>query len=142
MPSVLINGVHVADSDPSALYAPATGEGTKTGPRRSKTEKAAQSRLIKALTAHLPAVIYAVRLADGTIKIGCSSNFAQRLRSFRSQGGEVLGFRAGDFDDEAAIHDTLIDHRARGREYYHPTSPVLDVVNQMRDEYQLPHITR
>lgn len=82
-------------------------------------------------------MIYAMRLPDGVIKIGCCSNLANR----RSQlHGQILGFRPGDFDDERVIHADLKPHRARGREYYHATTEVMAVANELRDEFGLPHI--
>ena len=82
-------------------------------------------------------VLYALRLEDGVIKIGCTKNLANRASGLH---GNILGFRPGDFDDEKAIHDDLKAHRARGREYYHPRPEVLAVVNDMRDDFGLPHI--
>lgn len=84
-------------------------------------------------------VVYAMRLRDGLIKIGCSSQVWHR-RAVLS--GELLAFRFGDFDDEAAIHASLKQHRARGHEFYHPTAEVMAVVNAMRDDWNLPHIAR
>jgi len=83
-------------------------------------------------------MLYALRLSDGAIKIGCSRDIANRRRQFR--GSEVLGVRFGEEDEEQAIHATLVPHRARAWEYYHPTPAVMAVVNQMRDEFGLPHI--
>lgn len=84
-------------------------------------------------------VVYAIRLADGIVKIGCTANFRSRRRQFGS-GTRFLAFRFGDVEDEQEIHGRLVAHRARGREYYHPAPEVLAVVNQMRDEFNLPHI--
>jgi hypothetical protein len=140
LPSILIDGVLISTGDPSIIHGQRPAEGTKTGPKRVKGEKAAQSRAITALVGQLDSVIYAVRFPDGVIKIGYSTNFAQRLRSFRAKGGEVLGFMAGDFEAERAIHSGLVQHRARGFEYYRPEAPVLDVVNTMRAEWNLPPV--
>jgi hypothetical protein len=81
-------------------------------------------------------VVYAARLTDGCIKIGCTSNLYQRLNQLAAT--ELLGFTPGDFDDEALIHAGLVEHQARGREYYHPTAIVLEVVNEMRERFNLP----
>lgn len=80
-------------------------------------------------------VVYAIRVKDGTIKIGCSSQIWRR-RAVLS--GELLGFTFGDFEDEKAIHATLVAHRRRGREYYHPADDVMAVVNDMRSRWNLP----
>lgn len=105
--------------------------------RRVMVEKHDQARAIMALTAGMQ-VVYALRLTDGTIKIGCTSNLAKRRNHY--VGCEVLGFRPGDFEDEAEIHRTLKPHRARGFEYYHPTAEVIAAVNALRDHFGLPHI--
>lgn len=82
-------------------------------------------------------VVYAMRLPDGVIKIGCCKDLARRAYGLH---GEILGFRFGDFAEEKAIHANLVEHRARGHEYYHPTPAVMAVVNELRDEFNLPHI--
>lgn len=84
-------------------------------------------------------VVYAIRTPDGLIKVGCSASLWNRRRSLGA-AAEILAFRFGDFDDEQAIHRALAEHRARGREYYHPTPAVMAMVNDMRDEWNLPHI--
>lgn len=93
----------------------------------------------------LGSVVYAARLADGTIKIGWTERFHDRLRYLKHYTGqdvELLAFRPGGYDDEQAIHASLIEHRLEGRrEYYHPTAAVLAVVNEMRDQFNLAHIT-
>lgn len=82
-------------------------------------------------------VVYAVRLGDGSIKIGWTQNLGRRKQYFGA-GHEVLGFRFGKRDDEQALHERLVAHRAKGREYYHATPEVLAVVNDMRQDFNLP----
>ena len=95
----------------------------------------------KALRALAPGqVVYAMALADGAIKIGCTGNLYRRRKEL-GRRAEILGFIPGDFDDEKAIHAELKPHRARGHEYYRRTPEVLAVVNAMRDAYNLPHLT-
>lgn len=84
--------------------------------------------------------IYAMRLTDGTVKIGCTGDLATRRRMVEA-GAEVIGFMPGTFEDEAAIHKGLVQHRARGREYYRPSQDVLDVVNTMRSRFSLPPLS-
>jgi hypothetical protein len=111
----------------------------RTGAPRNHAERVERYVGIRALTATIPSVLYAVRLPGGTIKIGCTSNFASRLSSY-GPDSEVLGFRAGDRADEQAIHKSLKAHLRHGREWYHPTSEVFAVVNDMRDDFGLPHL--
>lgn len=88
-------------------------------------------------------VVYAARLADGTIKIGRTEHFGDRLRhlkAYTKQEVELLAFRFGGRNEEQAIHATLAAHIHHGREYYHPTPEVLAVVNSMREALSMPHV--
>ena len=104
--------------------------------RLSRTRGLQRAEALRALQQGRP-VVYAVRMADGIIKIGCSRNLAQRRRSIGPES-EVLGFRFGDEADEAEIHERLAPHRARAIEYYHPTPEVLAVVNGLRSDGAIP----
>lgn len=84
----------------------------------------------------LGSVLYAVRLPDGLIKIGYTTNLNNRLLKLKSQ--KLLAFRFGDRADETAVHQSLSSHCARGREYYHPAPDVLAVVNRWRVDLGLP----
>ena len=95
----------------------------------------------------LGAVVYAARLADGTIKIGWTERFDLRLhwlKHYVQQDVELLAFRVGTYEDEQAIHVRLAAHRATvpgrdgAREYYEPNPEVLAVVNDMRADLKLP----
>ena len=84
-------------------------------------------------------VIYAVRTRDGLVKIGFTRSLAVRSSHVGSGINSILAVRlAGTLDEERAIHDTLTDHVARGAEYYYPCHEVLDVVNQLRRDIQMP----
>lgn len=85
----------------------------------------------------LGSVVYVARLSDGIIKIGWTQNFGNRLRYLKSQNRQsvtLLAFMFGDRDDEQEIHAQLTEHRARGREFYHPHPDVLAIVNTMRGD--------
>lgn len=107
---------------------------TRSTGARVRTELNDRGRAIDALVQGRQ-VVYAFRLADGTIKIGCTSNLRARRNHY--VGSDILGFMFGDYEDEQAIHVELVQHRARGHEYYHPTPEVLAVVNDMRDTFGL-----
>jgi hypothetical protein len=100
-----------------------------------KRRGSVRTQAIHAMTGGEP-VVYALRLLDGIIKIGCTRDLPKRRTAY--DRSEILAFRFGDEQDEQAIHATLIPHRARGREYYHPTPEVLAVVNDMRSDFNLP----
>ena len=97
-----------------------------------------------ALMDNMGSVVYAARLADGTVKIGWTRHFGDRLRYLKSatkQDVELLAFRFGDLEDERAIHARLVDHRIKGhREFYRPAPEVLAVVNEMRSALNMPPV--
>jgi len=119
--------------------APATGT-RSSGQQRSLAEKVEQTRAIRALVDGFDTMLYAARMPDGTIKIGCTSDLASRFRYLRAMHGVMVGFIPGSFDDEADIHSLLKPYLAMGQEWYHPAPQVIDTVNQMRDRYDLPHL--
>ena len=86
------------------------------------------------------AVMYALRLADGTIKIGITGNLHKRLMSYRAAVGEnpdLLAIKQGTHADEQAIHRQLTDHVKHGREWYHPHAEVLAIVNDWRADLNM-----
>lgn len=107
---------------------------TRACGKRTRYESAERAQAIRALQGD-QLVVYAVQQSDGVIKIGCTSNLAQR-RSYLD--GELLAFRFGDFDAERGVHQTLRSSVAHGDEYYHPTPEVLAVVNEWREAFGLP----
>lgn len=121
----------------SGIWHDSDDSGTSVGHARIRSEQADRAQALRALQGDAQ-VLYALRLTDGTIKIGCTSNLAQRHRSY--PGAQILAFMPGDFEDEAAIHESLREYRARGWEYYHASPEVIAVVNAMRDEFGLPHL--
>ncbi len=76
--------------------------------------------------------IYAMRVDDGVIKIGYSENIYERITRL-GRLSDVLAIVPGTFEQEQAIHQSLVTHRAHRREYYHPVPDVLAAVNQMRE---------
>ncbi len=113
--------------DPHDIYAPQTA-GVRFG-KRTRAEAKERAEALRILIGGRQ-VVYAIRLADGTIKIGCTGNL--QLRRDHYPDGEIIGFTFGDHDAEQAVHRQLRASVARGREYYHPTPAVLAVVNDMR----------
>ncbi len=81
-------------------------------------------------------VVYAIRLTDGTVKIGWTQDLGRRKTYFGSEA-QVIGFRRGSLADEQALHTSLAPHRHHGREYYNATPEVLAVVNDMRSAFNL-----
>ena len=83
--------------------------------------------------------LYAIRIADGTIKIGFSTKIYQRLVHLGPLA-DVLAIVPGTWEDEQAIHRSLRPHVAHSREYYRATPAVLSVVNDMRAAARLQPI--
>lgn len=78
-------------------------------------------------------VVYAIRLLDGAVKIGWTSDLSQRKRTWRIAGNEgILAVMPGTLDDEQEIHARLSDHLMYGREYYKQTPEILAEVNRLR----------
>ena len=106
---------------------------TRTQKRVKVNRPHGLGNILRAFQAGEP-MIYALELDDGTIKVGCTTDLAHR----RSQlGGDLIGFKFGDFDEEADIHRSLRASRAHGREYYGRTAEVLEFVNELREPYGL-----
>ena len=83
-------------------------------------------------------LVYATRTRDGLIKFGFTRHLAQRVGEFGGMAS-ILAVRLGcTYADEQELHDSLQQHVARGREYYHPTAEVLAVVNLMRSDLGMP----
>ena len=79
-------------------------------------------------------VVYAIRLPGDTIKIGWTTNLAQRKRSWRLRDNHgILAIKPGTYAEEQAIHARLTPYRKHGAEYYRPTPEVLAEVNTLRD---------
>jgi hypothetical protein len=82
--------------------------------------------------------IYAVRMADGLIKIGWSGHPGERTSRLAGINN-ILGIRLGATrEDENEIHRRLDGHAVRGREWYADTPAVREVVNAMRAEMGMP----
>lgn len=113
------------------------GSGGAAGYR--KTSSISRHQAMKALGS----VVYAARLADGTVKIGWTENFEHRLawlKGYVKQDVELLAFKLGTYEDEQAIHASLTDHLDHAREYYKPTPEVMAVVNDMRADLKMPPV--
>lgn len=109
----------------------------ETGPR-SSIERRERNAAIEALT-NGRSMLYAVEVEDDVVKIGVTTNFRQRRYALGADA--VLALVPGDRDDEQAIHASLAEHRARGREYYHRAPQVIEVINGMRQHFNLPPLT-
>lgn len=122
--------------DPGGLWLHGGWETeVRTGPKRNRAELVEQVNAIRALVGDAPSVIYAVRMPDGIIKIGCTTNLVRRRYGYYD--AEILAFRPGDLAEEKAIHASLAEHLVRGREWYKPVPAVLDVVNDLRGHFNL-----
>jgi len=99
-----------------------------------------QAETKQSLSVEVGDVVYAIYLSDERlIKIGCTSDLMRRVKEFAPCS--PMAFMPGGFEDEAKIHARLKAHRARGREYYRITQPVLDEVNLLRAWTKLPQLS-
>jgi hypothetical protein len=78
--------------------------------------------------------VYAILTREGAIKIGITTDLAQRKRGIRFGGPrKIMGFCPGDLQLERDIQAAVEDHRIYGtREYFYPRKPVLAKANWMR----------
>ena len=113
--------------------------------RRTKGSSLARTTAMR----ELGAVVYAARLADGTIKIGWTERFDLRLhwlKHYAKQDVELLAFKLAGIEVEQEIHARLEPYRAQipehpnAREFYRPVPQVLAVINELRDELGLPAV--
>ena len=89
-------------------------------------------------------ILYALRVADGTVKIGITKHLLRRIKAYTAGAGvepELLAIRQGDAADEHEIHRQLAAHAKHGREWYHPHPEVLDLVNQWRHDLGMEPVT-
>ena len=88
------------------------------------------------LLSALGSAVYAVKVPDGLIKIGYTSNPRNRIQSLGIGTSAMLALILnGTLADERAIHARLRGHAVKGREWYSDTDPaVLAVVDEMRAE--------
>jgi hypothetical protein len=78
--------------------------------------------------------IYAVRRADGLIKIGYSCEIATRLKNLAKSHGplDVIRVVNGTLRRERAIHNALKAHNEFG-EWFRPTAEVLDYISGLAE---------
>ena len=111
----------------------ARSKGLATSAMRTEARRD-RDEALRALNRRGP-MIYAIRLEDGLIKIGCSTNVAARCKQL---GGELVAIAFGGWNMEAWLHRTLRPYAARGREYYEPHPEVIRVVDELATTME-PH---
>ncbi len=79
-------------------------------------------------------VVYAIRTMDDLVKIGHTTNLAQRITTYGIGGDlqRILFAIPGTRVDEEILHQRFTAHRARRREYYRPAAEVMDHINAVR----------
>lgn len=75
-------------------------------------------------------VVYFVRIGD-LIKVGFSSDVHRRMDAYPPDA-ELLAYHSGSFADEQRLHKLLTVHRAKRREWYHPTPEVMKAVEEAK----------
>lgn len=79
---------------------------------------------------------------DGYIKIGYASGLAARMKQY-PPSAQLLAARPGNRYEEQCEHQLLRNHRAYRREWYHPTPPVLERIDQVIAQYgPLPEVAK
>lgn len=111
---------------------------TQTHPAMLDHERLATGPSIDALLHAMGPVIYFAQMRDGLVKIGYTTDLRKRRHGWE-KGSRVLAFRYGTLEDELLIHQGLVESRAYGREWYHPTDEVMAEVDTAR-EWMLSHV--
>ena len=88
---------------------------------------------INAMLRALGDVIYFLRMPDGTIKIGFTTNLAARWNNL-GRDAELLAWRSGTYAEEQSIHRALSGSLKRGREWYYPDDEVMNLVEIAKEE--------
>lgn len=123
------------DLEANPLYFDGDGTATRVIPL-VPYERRGRREAIMAIQGGRP-MIYAARVEDGLIKVGCSTDIYRRMAQLH---GDLLGFRFGDMDEEREIHASLAAHVHHGREWYYPTLEVIAFVNELRQSFGLEPI--
>lgn len=110
-------------------------------PRLIRGENETRSSSITRICADLPPVIYFISTDDGLIKIGYTTDLFARKQWFGKGWERLLAITAGSLEDEAALHQKFIEHRAKRREYYHPHPDILSHINELRTAMHVDPIT-
>lgn len=93
------------------------------------TKRHAEAARVRELTLR-ESVVYYVQI-DAHIKIGYSVNLRQRLKTY-PLSRRLLATEPGDEHLEAVRLHEFAEHRAMGREWFHPAPRLLDHINQLR----------
>lgn len=81
-------------------------------------------------------LVYYIRI-NGQIKIGFTTNLAQRSRSY-PPGSELLAVEPGDKALEKRRHTQFARYLARGREWFADVPPITEHAAELVKEYGLP----
>lgn len=87
----------------------------------------------------LPSVVYAV-LVNGYVKIGYSTNLANRLAVYGVSPTDLLVVLPGGRAEERALHERFADDLMRGREWFRQSSQILAWVNTERARMGVPSL--
>jgi hypothetical protein len=76
--------------------------------------------------------VYFIRCEDGAIKIGTTTDIANRKRAFGYGWTHILAVIPGDRVLEHEMHVRYAEHLVRGREYFRPVPELIDHINEIR----------
>jgi hypothetical protein len=108
--------------------------------RPGPTEADSRKRAIYEALQDLGDVVYVIRCPDGAIKIGYTGSLLERRRDHGVPFDQILAVLPGSYELEQELHRRFRDHRAHGREYYHPHPDLFDFINQIREQAGVPPI--
>jgi hypothetical protein len=100
----------------------------------------ARSDSCRPIARQCPPLLYAIDLGGKAIKIGHTTDLAERIRHL-ANWSDVLAIKPGTRTEEPEIHRRLSPYVSDGRETYHRTPEVLALVNEWRAVYGYGPVT-
>ena len=76
--------------------------------------------------------VYFIRTSDNLIKIGYTSNLADRYAHYDRGLRGILAIQSGTLADERALHWRFRAYLAKGREYFKPAPELLGHIDTLR----------
>jgi len=139
---LVAKGIDVSDSTYRQFNPRREGVGTDRVRIHGLGSVAREKPSFPKLAAHLPPVVYYLRNREDLLKIGHTTDLANRRRQHGVPWSHILAITPGTLRDERTIHFRFARYVARGVEYYYPVAPMFDHIDQVRAAMGLGPVTR
>lgn len=139
---LVTKGIDVSDSTYRQFNPRPEGVGTDRVRIRKLGTIAREKPSFAKMAAHLPPVVYYLRNREDLLKIGYTTDLANRRRQHGVPWSNILAITPGTLRDERTIHFRFARYVARGVEYYYPVAPMFDHIDQVRAAVGLSPMVR